>query len=240
MRAIFAAALSLGVRSSHMTATTEHSFAARDEGGIAMVKQLLLTTALAAFMIAPALAQDTSTQPAGESPTMQTPPATENQAAPATPPAPTAQDQAAPAAPTAQDQTAPATPPAETAEQQVTPPPSDAIISAENATDMRADKLIGTSVYNAEGQEVGSVQDIVFDKDGKIVGVVLKVGGLLGIGGKSVGIKWDEVQIAPQDETLKVNYTKDQLKVAPDFKTKDAIAAEQQQPMAPSSPTSTQ
>jgi sporulation protein YlmC with PRC-barrel domain len=208
-----------------------------------MVKQLLLTTALAAFMVAPALAQDNSAQPS-QSPTMETtPPATENQAAPATPPAPTAQDQAAPAtppAPTAQDQAAPATPPAETAEQQVTPPPADAIISAENATDMRADKLIGTSVYNAEGQEVGSVQDIVFDKDGKIVGVVLKVGGLLGIGGKSVGIKWDEVQVAPQEDALKVNYSKDQLKVAPDFKTKDAVAAEQQQPMAPSSPTSTQ
>jgi len=200
-----------------------------------MVKQLLLTTALAAFMVAPALAQDTSTQPAGQSPTMQTTPPAENQSAPATPPAPTAQDQTTPPAP-AQDQAAPAA----TAEQQVTPPPSDAIISAENATDMRADKLIGTSVYNAEGQEVGSVQDIVFDKDGKIVGVVLKVGGLLGIGGKSVGIKWDEVQIAPQDETLKVSYTKDQLKVAPDFKTKEAVSAEQQQPMAPSSPTSTQ
>src|SRR5215813_10047047 len=164
-----------------------------------MVKQLLVSTALAAFMVAPA-----------------------------TPPAPTAQDQTA-------------TPPAATAEQQVTPPPADAIIPAEKMTDMRADKLIGTTVYNADGQKVGSVNDIVFDKDGKIVGVVLKVGGLLGIGGKSVGIKWEEVQVAPQEGTIKVNYTEDQLKVAPDFKTKDAVAAEQQQqPMAPSSPTSTQ
>jgi sporulation protein YlmC with PRC-barrel domain len=193
-----------------------------------MLKHLLLTTALVAFAAGPALAQDTTTQP------MQPPPAptAQDQSAPATPPAPTAQDQAAPAAP-----------PAETAtqEEQVTPPPSDAIISAENATDMRADKLIGTSVYNAEGQEVGSVQDIVFDKDGKIVGVVLKVGGLLGIGGKSVGIKWDEVQVMPQEGTVKVNYSEDQLKVAPAFKTQDAIAAEQPAtPMAPASPTSTQ
>jgi sporulation protein YlmC with PRC-barrel domain len=129
-------------------------------------------------------------------------------------------------------------PPAETATQEppVTPPPSDAIISAEAATDMRADKLIGTSVYNAEGQEVGSVQDIVFDKDGKIVGVVLKVGGLFGIGGKSVGIKWDEVQVMPQEGTVKVNYSEDQLKVVPAFKTQDAIAAEQ--PAAPMAPAS--
>ena len=185
-----------------------------------MWKQLLLATAVAALAVGPALAQDTNTQP-GQSPTMQTPP-----------PAPTAQDQAAPATP----------PAASAAQEQVTPPPADAIIAAEKATDMRADKLIGTSVYNAEGQEVGSVQDIVFDKDGKIVGVVLKVGGLLGIGGKSVGIKWDEVQVVPQEGTVKVNYTEDQLKVVPAFKTQDAIAAEQQQqqPPAAPSPTSTQ
>lgn len=191
-----------------------------------MLKQLLLTAALAAFAVGPALAQDTTTQP-GQSPTVQTPPA------------PTAQDQTAPAAPAGE----PAMTPTDTAtqEQQVTPPPSDAIISAENATDMRADKLIGTSVYNAEGQEVGSVQDIVFDKDGMIVGVVLKVGGLLGIGGKSVGIKWDEVQVMPQEGTVKVNYSEDQLKVAPAFKTQDAIAAEQsQQQPIPASPTTTQ
>lgn len=187
-----------------------------------MLRQLLLTTALAALVAGPALAQDTTAQPA-QSPTMQQ-----------TPPAPTAQDQSAPPA-------QPAMPPAESAtQQQVTPPPSDAIISAENVTDMRADKLIGTSVYNAQGEEVGSVQDIVFDKDGKIVGVVLKVGGLLGIGGKSVGLKWDAVQVGPQEGTIKVNYTEDQLKVAPAFKTKDAAAAEQpQQPPAPASPTST-
>ena len=128
-----------------------------------------------------------------------------------------------------------------TAEQQVTPPPADAMMPTQGATDMRADKLIGTSVYNTEGQSVGSVQDIVFDKDGKIVGVVLKVGGILGIGGKSVGIKWTEVEVTPQQDTVKVNYTEDQLKVAPDFKTQESISAEQpQQPLAPASPTSTQ
>jgi len=185
-----------------------------------MLKQLLLTTALAAFVVGPALAQDTTTQP-GQSPTVQTPP----------PPAPTAQDQAAPAEPAANT----------AAEQQVTPPPADAIMPTQGATDMRADKLIGTSVYNTEGESVGSVQDIVFDKDGKIVGVVLKVGGILGIGGKSVGIKWNEVQVMPQEDTVKVNYTEDQLKVAPDFKTQESISAEQpQQPLAPASPTSTQ
>jgi sporulation protein YlmC with PRC-barrel domain len=109
-----------------------------------------------------------------------------------------------------------------------TPPPADAIITAESATDLRAEKLIGTSVYNAEGEKVGSVEDIVFDQDGKIVGVVLKVGGLLGIGGKSVGLKWNEVQLSPTEDIMTVSYSQDQLKVAPDFQTKEAQQIEQQ------------
>jgi sporulation protein YlmC with PRC-barrel domain len=165
-----------------------------------MLQRLLLTTAIAALALTPALAQDSTsgTQP---------------------PPEPLAQDQAAPP-PDSTTQ-----PPAEVVAAE--PPPADAIIAAENATDMRADKLIGTSVYNTAGEEVGEVEDIVFDKDGKIVGVVLKVGGLLGIGGKSVGIKWDEVMVSPDDPLVTIAYKKEQLEVAPDFMTQDALQNEQ-------------
>ncbi|MGE0118111.1 MAG: PRC-barrel domain-containing protein [Dongiaceae bacterium] len=179
-----------------------------------MLQRLLLTTALAALMLTPAVAQDSTTGAPAQSPTTQTPP-----------PEPMAQDQApgAPAGDAAQ-------PPADTAagEAPATPPPAEAIIAAENATDMRADKLIGTSVYNMEGEAVGSVQDIVFDQDGKILGVVLKVGGMLGIGGKSVGLKWNEVQVSPTDDIMTVSYSQDQLEVAPDFQTKEAQQIEQQ------------
>lgn len=179
-----------------------------------MLQRLLLTTAIAALALTPALAQDSTTG------TTQPPPTQTEPAAPE----PLAQDQAAPPPPDSTTQ-----PPAEVAAEEppATPPPADAIIAAEGATDMRADKLIGTSVYNTEGEKVGDVQDIVFDQDGKIVGVVLKVGGLLGIGGKSVGIKWDEVKVSPADELMTISYKKEQLEVAPDFKTQEAIQSEQ-------------
>jgi hypothetical protein len=57
---------------------------------------------------------------------------------------------------------------------------------------------------------------------------VLKVGGMLGIGGKSVGIKWNEVQVSPTEEIMTIGYSQDQLEVAPDFKTKDSLQAEQE------------
>jgi sporulation protein YlmC with PRC-barrel domain len=179
-----------------------------------MLQRLLLTTAIIALAVTPALAQDSNTG-------VQPPP-----------PSPTAQGQTAPG-----DTAAPPTDVA-AEEPPATPPPAEAIIASEGATDMRADKLIGTSVYNMEGQEVGSVEDIVFDEEGKIVGVVLKVGGMLGIGGKSVGIKWNEVQVSPTEEVMTISYSQDQLEVAPDFKTKDSLQAEQQsetmnQPVVP-------
>ena len=57
--------------------------------------------------------------------------------------------------------------------------------------------------------------------------------------------RWKEKVEAPgshtKADTVKVNYTEDQLKVAPDFKTQESISAEQpQQPASPSMPTSTQ
>ena len=200
-----------------------------------MLQRLLLTTAIAALALTPALAQDSTGGSTGTQPTVQTPSA----------PEPQAQDQTTPPSTTTttQDQTAPssepAQPPADVAkEAPATPPPADAIITAESATDMRADKLIGTAVYNTEGDEVGTVKDIVFDKDGKIIGVVLQVGGVLGIGGKSVGIKWDEVQISPTEELMTISYKKEQLEVAPDFKTQDAMKTESQQAMPPAAPSS--
>jgi sporulation protein YlmC with PRC-barrel domain len=56
----------------------------------------------------------------------------------------------------------------------------------------RASKLVGTNVYNQEGQSIGSVDDLLLDKDGKVNQAVLSVGGFLGIGGKLVAVPFDQ------------------------------------------------
>jgi sporulation protein YlmC with PRC-barrel domain len=177
-----------------------------------MLRHLLLTTAAVVSLASGAvLAQNsTTTQP------------------PATPPAPAADQPAQPAAPmqapsTSSDTSSQAQPtqpaaPAEQTKQAATPPPSDAIIPQQTASDMRADKLIGMRVYNMNGDEVGKVDDILIGKDGKISGVVLSVGGVFGIGSKAVGLVWKEVDISPQQDTMQISYSKEQLEVAPEFK----------------------
>ncbi|MES1150980.1 MAG: PRC-barrel domain-containing protein [Dongia sp.] len=107
-----------------------------------------------------------------------------------------------------------------------TPPPSDAVISSQADGQLRADQLIGMTVYNNAGEKVGTVHDIIIDKDGKASGVVLNVGGVLGIGAKAVGLTWKEIDVKPDQQAVQISYTKEQLKAAPDFKTTDQINAE--------------
>lgn len=132
-------------------------------------------------------------------------------------------------------------PPQPTAQEQAAPPPAEAMIASEGATDLRAEKLIGASVYNTDGESVGAIEDIVFDQNGQIIGVVLKVGGLLGMGGKPVAIKWDEVKMLPESRLLQIGYSADQLEAAPAFKTRETIAAEKElessQPSQPAQPS---
>ncbi len=119
------------------------------------------------------------------------------------------------------------------------PPPSDAVISAQSDGQVRADQLIGMTVYNDQGEKVGTVHDIILDKDGRATGVVLNVGGLLGIGAKAVGLTWKEIDVKPDQQAVQISYTKDQLKAAPDFKTTDQINAEMnaQNPATPPAAT---
>jgi sporulation protein YlmC with PRC-barrel domain len=187
-----------------------------------MLKKLFLLSTVASLAAFPVLAQE-ATQP-----TTITPPA--EQAADPNVPAPAA-DPNAPATtdvtqqPTT-DPAQPAEPATAEAEQPATPPPTEAVIPAQAAGDVRAEKLIGMTVYDTNGDKVGAVKDILFNEQGQATGVVLSVGGVLGLGAKSVGLQWSEVDIQPDAEVAKVQYNKDQLEAAPDFKTQEAQKAE--------------
>lgn len=200
------------------------------------MKRLLMTTAAASLLAigATAYAQDNGTGAQSQQPPVVTPqPPASNSGGAAT-------DMNNPAAPPAAEQ--PAAPAAEAAP--ANPPPSDAVISAQSAGEVRADQLIGMTVYNAQGDKVGTVHDILLDQDGKATGVVLSVGGVLGVGAKAVGLTWKEIDVKPDQQQVQISYTKDQLEAAPDFKTTEQINSEmnaQQQPAppAPAAPPAT-
>lgn len=62
----------------------------------------------------------------------------------------------------------------------------------------RASKLVGLSVYNEKNESVGSINDMLTDKNGKIVAVVIGVGGFLGVGEHLVAVPMDKVKFVDE------------------------------------------
>jgi sporulation protein YlmC with PRC-barrel domain len=100
--------------------------------------------------------------------------------------------------------------------------PSSKIVNAQKPDEWLATKFRGTEVIGPDGVKVGSVDDILFDREGHIKALVVGVGGFLGIGAKEVALGFKEFQIVPGKEgaadQLKLAMTKDELTAAAEFK----------------------
>jgi sporulation protein YlmC with PRC-barrel domain len=95
---------------------------------------------------------------------------------------------------------------------------ADTMIQADQ---MRANKIIGTSVYDRQNQNVASVKDLIVDKDGRIVDVVLSYGSTAGIGGKYVAVPFGSLKM--NNNRLTLDQTKDQLAALPQYKLEDKM-----------------
>jgi len=190
---------------------------------------------------APAEGTDTSTStaPAGDAATSDAPdtaPSTDTGTA-VTP---------APVAPTTPPADAPADAPAATTNDTTSAPATD---SAADTTDtgaavdrntltevpadqISADNLIGTTVYGADDENIGEINDVVLSDDGQIDAVIIDVGGFLGIGEKPVAVGMDNlVFLADEDgdRYLYTEFTKEQLEAQPEYD--EATYAEQRDQM---------
>ncbi|MEO6609152.1 MAG: PRC-barrel domain-containing protein [Aestuariivirga sp.] len=85
---------------------------------------------------------------------------------------------------------------------------------------IRAEELVGTTVYGANDERVGEIGDLVLTKDSKIDAVIMDVGGFLGMGEKEVAVGMDKLKFM-EDKSgkryLYTNFTKEQLKAQPAY-----------------------
>ena len=185
-----------------------------------MLKKFLIATATGGLMMSTALAQQA--------------PAPSPSAPAASPPA------ASPATPKMDDKAVKAD----------TAVMKDAKFLAAQSSDQWAwSKFKGTDVIGPNNEKIGDVDDLLFDKNGKVLAFIVGVGGFLGIGQKNVAIDMNAFQVVsgeaarpaprettgtaaspppraadPDDIKLKVSWTKDQLKEAPAFEYHKAAA----------------
>jgi sporulation protein YlmC with PRC-barrel domain len=104
------------------------------------------------------------------------------------------------------------------------PGATPAFVTQQPANEWMARVFIGQAVHNTAGEVVGDVNDLVFDRRGRISTVIIGVGGFLGIGEKSVGVPFEALNFNIGDNSKRVIViaaSKDALVKAPDFKATD-------------------
>ena len=74
---------------------------------------------------------------------------------------------------------------------------------------IRASKMIGSSVYDVQNRNIGKVRDLVLDRDGKVAAAVIDVGTFLGMGGKTVAVQLSDLKT--DHNRLTLDRTKEQL-----------------------------
>ena len=85
-----------------------------------------------------------------------------------------------------------------------------------------ASKVKGTSVYNENGDKIGTVEDVVLDKQSnQILFAALGFGGILGMGEKYYPVPWSLLDYNEDMGGYVVPLTKDRLEKAPAYDLKD-------------------
>src|SRR5262245_50638090 len=91
------------------------------------------------------------------------------------------------------------TPPAAKTDAAPAPHDTTKFIPAQSTDQWVFSKFKGTDVLGPDNAHIGNVSDMLFDKNGKILGLIVGVGGFLGIGEKSVAIDMSAFQPVPAD-----------------------------------------
>jgi sporulation protein YlmC with PRC-barrel domain len=98
---------------------------------------------------------------------------------------------------------------------------SEDFVTVQPAGQWLATQFIGQPATNQAGEKIGDINDLLFDKNGRIANVVIGVGGFLGIGEKNVAIPYGSLAItadANGKRVISVPLSKERLLAAPDFK----------------------
>src|SRR2546430_15206182 len=77
------------------------------------------------------------------------------------------------------------------------------------ADEIRASKMIGSSVYDVQNRNIGTVKDLVLSKAGAVDAVVIDVGSFLGMGGKYVAVPTSDLKT--DNNRLTLDRSKEQL-----------------------------
>ena len=91
-----------------------------------------------------------------------------------------------------------------------------ALVSKNN----QLESVLGKEVRTRVEEDVGRIIDLLADRNGRVQAAVIEFGGFLGIGTRKIAVEWSALtfQSDGRQPVVIVEMTRDQLRVAPEYK----------------------
>jgi len=82
--------------------------------------------------------------------------------------------------------------------------------------------LEDTAVRNPQDEEIGTLSDIILDEQGRVAAVIVTTGEVMGIGGETKALSWDDLQVRRQygedgEYNVIVNMSQEELENLKEF-----------------------
>jgi PRC-barrel domain len=85
------------------------------------------------------------------------------------------------------------------------------------------ESVLGREVRTRVEEDVGRIIDLLADRHGEVQAAVIEFGGFLGIGTRKIAVEWSALRFERDGKRTMVivDLTRDQLRVAPEYKPND-------------------
>jgi len=85
-------------------------------------------------------------------------------------------------------------------------------------TGYRASKLLGSDIYNDQGEKIGKLDDFIVGSNEEVSIAVIAVGGFLGMGSRMVAVPAELIEGNDKNQIVLPGGTKDELIALPEFR----------------------
>ncbi|RAI43637.1 PRC-barrel domain-containing protein [Rhodoplanes roseus] len=86
------------------------------------------------------------------------------------------------------------------------------------------DGILGKSIRASSGENMGRIVDVIVSRAGHVRGAVIDFGGFLGVGSRKIAVDWSVLRFdGEKPSVITADMTKDQLRMAPEYKSGEAI-----------------
>jgi hypothetical protein len=87
------------------------------------------------------------------------------------------------------------------------------------------ESVLGLDAVTAKGENMGRIVDIIVDHAGQARAAIIDFGGFLGVGSRKIAVDWRDIHFPGEAKSsaVVVDLTRDQLRVAPAYKSGEPV-----------------